>query len=145
MTFPKHMPSSSKTRQSIFLDKMTLNVCLLILGEVSICTYINITRCVALRHVLYQRRILFSLTHTTKYNQRLSLCCLMTSGLSKNIWCHVWPYYFLFLHIIRSDIRSHVKWAISMVIVDDHLIFLRVFCAYVWVNIFILSPPTAQT
>ena len=21
----------------------------------------------------------------------LSLCCLMTPGLSKNIWCHVWP------------------------------------------------------
>ena len=32
------------------------------------------------------------------------LCCLMTSGLSKNIRCHVCPYPFLCLQVIRSDI-----------------------------------------
>ena len=40
------------------------------------------------------------------------LCCLMTSGLSMDIRCHVWPY-FDKVQIIRSDIRPHIKWAVS--------------------------------
>ena len=67
------------------------------------------------------------------YSLSSSLCCLMTPGPCKNIWCHVWPYSFLCLQIIRSDIRPHAKWAVSLMIADDHLIFLRGFCVYVWV------------
>ena len=67
----------------------------------------------------------------------------MTLGLSKDIWCHVWPYPFLCLHITRSDVRPQVnfKWAVRLVIAGDHLkIFLRGLCGYVWVNAFTLSP-----
>ena len=41
----------------------------------------------------------------------------------------------------RSDIRPHIKWAVSQVIL--HLvtsIFLRALCGYIWVNILTLSP-----
>ena len=31
----------------------------------------------------------FSLNHILRFG--LGLCCLMTPGLSKDIWCHVWP------------------------------------------------------
>ena len=61
----------------------------------------------------------------------------MTHGLSKDIQCHVWPYSFLCLHITRSDIMPHKKWAVSLVIADGHLIFLTGLCKvcrYVWVN-----------
>ena len=38
--------------------------------------------------------------------------CIMTSGLSKNIWHHVWPqFFFLNLQITWSDIKPHIKWA----------------------------------
>ena len=69
------------------------------------------------------------------------LCCFMTPGLSKDIRCHVWPYVSkLAIHQI-ADIRSHIKWAVSLVIA--HMvpsIFLRGLCSYVWVNILTLSP-----
>ena len=44
----------------------------------------------------------------------------MTSVLSKDILCHVWPYFFLNLQITRSDIRPHIQWAVSLVIVHGH-------------------------
>ena len=44
------------------------------------------------------------------------LCCLMTPALSKDIRCQVWPYFFLNLQITRSDIKSRIKWAVSLVI-----------------------------
>ena len=47
---------------------------------------------------------------------------------------------FLSLQITRSDVRPHIKWAVSLVIADDHLIFLMGLCGYVWVNILTLSP-----
>ena len=70
------------------------------------------------------------------------LCRLMTPGHSKSIRCHtsIWPYSFLCLQITRSDIRSHLKGAVSLVIADGHLIFLRGLCGYVWFNILTLSP-----
>ena len=40
--------------------------------------------------------------------------CLMTSGLSKDFWCHVWPYF--------SDIRPHITWAVSLLIAYGHFI-----------------------
>ena len=43
--------------------------------------------------------------------------------------------------ISRSDIRPHIKWAISLVIL--HMItsiFLRALCGYILVNILTLSP-----
>ena len=50
--------------------------------------------------------------------------------------------FFRNLQITRSDIRPHIKWAaVSLVIVNGHLIFLRGLCGYVWVNILILSSP----
>ena len=55
----------------------------------------------------------------------VSLCCLMTPGLSKDIWCHARPYSFLCMQITRSGIRQHVKWAVSLVIADGHFIFFR--------------------
>ena len=67
------------------------------------------------------------------------LCCLMTSGLSKDIRCHVWPYFFI--NKCRSDIRPHIKWAVSLVIL--HMvtsIFLQGLCGYIWVNILTLAP-----
>ena len=45
------------------------------------------------------------------------------------------------VQISRSDIRPHVKWAVSLVIL--HMvtsIFLRALCGYIWVNILTLSP-----
>ena len=69
------------------------------------------------------------------------LCCLMTSGLSKDIRCHVWPYFYKQVQISRSDIRPHIKWAVSLVIL--HMvtsIFLQSLCGYIWVNILTLSP-----
>ena len=49
---------------------------------------------------------------------------------------------FLCVQITRSDIRTRVKWAVSLVIADGHLIFLRGLCGYAWANIVTLSPPT---
>ena len=68
------------------------------------------------------------------------VCCLMTPGLSKDIPCHAWPYTFLRLQIIRLDIRKYVKQAVSLVIADGHLVFLRGLCGHVWVNILTLPP-----
>ena len=45
------------------------------------------------------------------------------------------------VQISRSDIRPHIKWAVSLVIL--HMvtsIFLRALCGYIWVNILTLSP-----
>ena len=45
------------------------------------------------------------------------------------------------VQISRSDIRPHIKWAVSLVIL--HMItsiFLRALCVYIWVNILTLSP-----
>ena len=66
------------------------------------------------------------------------LCCLMTPGLSKDIRCHVWPY---FLSTCKSDIRPHIKWAVSLV--NLHMatsISRQGLCGYIWVIILILSP-----
>ena len=50
----------------------------------------------------------------------------------QDIRCHVWPDSFNCLQITRSDIRPHVKWAVSIVIADGHLVFLRSLCGYGW-------------
>ena len=45
------------------------------------------------------------------------------------------------VQISRSDIRPHIKWAVSLVIL--HMvtsIFLQALCGYIWVNILTLSP-----
>ena len=45
------------------------------------------------------------------------------------------------VQISRSDMRPHIKWAVSLVIF--HMItsiFLRALCGYIWVNILTLSP-----
>ena len=71
-----------------------------------------------------------------------SLCCLVTPGLSKGILCHVWPYFFYKqVQISRSDVRPHIKWAVSLVIL--HMVTsmsLQGLCGYIWVNILTLSP-----
>ena len=71
------------------------------------------------------------------------LCCLVTPGLSKDILCHVGPY-FLYkqVQISRSDIRPHIKWAVSLVIL--HMvtsISFRGLCGYIWVNILTFITP----
>ena len=45
------------------------------------------------------------------------------------------------VQISRSDMRPHIKWAVSLMIL--HMItsiLLRALCGYIWVNILILSP-----
>ena len=45
------------------------------------------------------------------------------------------------VQVSRSDIRPHIKWAVSLVIL--HMvtsIFLQGLCGYIWVNILTLSP-----
>ena len=45
------------------------------------------------------------------------------------------------VQISRLDMRPHIKWAVSLVIL--HMItsiFLRALCGYIWVNILTLSP-----
>ena len=49
------------------------------------------------------------------------------------------------VQISRSDIRPHIKWAVSLVIL--HMvtsIFLQGLCGYIWVNILTLSPRRAK-
>ena len=49
---------------------------------------------------------------------------------------------FLKLHITRSDITPHIKWAVCLVIAYGHFIVPRGFVRVcIWVNILILSPP----
>ena len=60
----------------------------------------------------------------------------MTSGLSKDIRCHVWPY-FVKLATQATPKSGLSVWWCHMVT----LIFLRGLCGYVWVNILTLSPP----
>ena len=49
---------------------------------------------------------------------------------------------FLNLQITRSDIRPHIKWAVSLVIcIYGHFNFPRGLCGYVWVNILIFITP----
>ena len=43
---------------------------------------------------------------------------VMTPGLNKDIWCHVWWYTSPCLQITRSDIRAHVGGVVSLVITD---------------------------
>ena len=68
------------------------------------------------------------------------LCCLMTPGLSKDIRCHVWPYFFWTCkspdQTLGHTERGLSAWWLHMVT----LIFLRGLCGYVWVNILTLSP-----
>ena len=44
----------------------------------------------------------------------------------------------------NQNIGPHVKRAVSLVIVDGHVIFLRGLFGYVWVNLVTLSPPKGQ-
>ena len=61
----------------------------------------------------------------------LGLCCLMTPGLSKDIRCHVrMTILFLNLQITRSDIRPHIKWAVSLMIAYGHFNLPQ---GFVWV------------
>ena len=53
-------------------------------------------------------------------------CWLMIPSLRKDIWCHVWPYSFSILTYHQTRHQSTGKLAISLVIADGHLIFLRV-------------------
>ena len=51
----------------------------------------------------------------------------MKPSLSKDIQCHGWPYSFndfICLQITTSDIRPHIKWTVSLVITDGHLILM---------------------
>ena len=62
------------------------------------------------------------------------LHCSLIPCLNKDILCHVWPYSFLCLQITRSDIGPHIKWDVSRVIADDHLVLLRGLCGYVLIT-----------
>ena len=47
---------------------------------------------------------------------------------------------FLNLQITRSDIKPHIKWAVSLVISYGYFNLPQDLCGYVWVNILTLSP-----
>ena len=50
------------------------------------------------------------------------------------------------LQITRSDIRPHIKWAVSLVTAYGHFNLPQGgLCGYVWVNILTLSPPRDWT
>ena len=54
-----------------------------------------------------------------KYREiEVSLSCLMTAGLRKDIRCHAQPCSFLCLQIAMADIEPQVKWAVILVIAD---------------------------
>ena len=68
------------------------------------------------------------------------LCCLMIPGLSKDIRCHVWPYFFINLQIARSDIRPHIKWLSVWCLHMVTSIFLWGVSGYIWINILTYDP-----
>ena len=60
------------------------------------------------------------------------LCCLMTPGLSRTFGVMYDHTFYKQVLISRSDIRPHIKWAVSLVIL--HMItsiFLRALCGYI--------------
>ena len=65
----------------------------------------------------------------------------MTPCLSEDIRCHVWPYFFLNLEITGSDIRPHINWAVSLVIIYGRFNLPQGVCGYVCVNILTLLTP----
>ena len=73
-------------------------------------------------------------------NLSLSFVVLVMPGLSKNILvsCMTLLFSVLANHQIRHK-TTHVKWAVSLAIVDCQLTFPRDLCGYVWVNILTLS------
>ena len=69
-------------------------------------------------------------------------CCSWQLGLSKDIWCHVGSYSFVYLQITKSDIRPHVKWAVRLVIAYGRFkSSSKGLCGYLWVNRLTLSLP----
>ena len=54
----------------------------------------------------------------------------MTPGPSKDIWCHIWPLFFLCLQITRSHIIPQIKWTVSLVIAGGRFNLPR---GFVWV------------
>ena len=80
-----------------------------------------------------------SMQHVKVYGY--GFCCLMTPGLSKDIRCHVWPY-FLWASA-NQQIRHEATHKVGSQPGDLHMIisiFLRALCGYIWVNILTLSP-----
>ena len=59
-------------------------------------------------------------THVT---WNLVACCSMACGLSKDIWCYVWPYSLLCLLINRADIWPQAKWAVNVMTADSRFTF----------------------
>ena len=68
-----------------------------------------------------------------KNEESLSFGCFVAPDLRKDI--HVWPYSFLSLQTTRANIRPQEKWAVNLMIVDDHFNFHQSLCRYVWVNL----------
>ena len=67
----------------------------------------------------------------------VDLCYLMTSG-SERTFGVMYDHTFQNLQITRSDIRPHIKWAVSLVTAYGPLIFLRGLCG---VNMLTQLPP----
>ena len=63
--------------------------------------------------------------------------------VSVRTFCVMYDHIFFYkqVQISRSDIRPHIKWAVSLVIL--HMVTsmsLQGLCGYIWVNILTLSP-----
>ena len=62
-------------------------------------------------------------------NLGLGLCCLMTS-VAVRTFSIMYDHTCLNLQIAKSDIRSHIKWAVSLVIAYG---YFNLFEGFVWV------------
>ena len=72
----------------------------------------------------------------------LGLCCLMTPGLSKDIRCHAWPYFFFSTCKSPEQTSGYTNWAVRLMIAHGHFNLPEGFVwVYVLVNILTLSPP----
>ena len=72
------------------------------------------------------------------------LCCLMTPGFRKDIWCHVRPYSFLCSQITRADFRLQRQNGLSTWWQQIDTFILISVCGYVWVHILTLSSPKGR-
>ena len=104
-------------------------------------SYTHLSRSHIVRLFEKKKRIWFK--HISLAIQRVSEFVLFNDTWSQpghSVLLYVWSLSFLYWNIMGSDIRPHVRWAVSLVIADGYLIFLRGLCGYVWLKMLTLSP-----
>ena len=62
----------------------------------------------------------------TCYNEYESKFVLFNdSNNSKDIYCHLWPYFFIYFQSTQAEIRPQVKWAFNLLIAYGHFIAFK--------------------